>query len=123
MRGRGTTVNRRRCERSSMKDKARAVLRRFEQGAPLVGEDAIRSVASLDQVSPFLVIMQAYSLWAYEATSWRPEEGDRVAEVVRGLFSDSAAAGFVGTVEDATVLTQAVFGDFDAAKRAEAAGV
>lgn len=106
-----------------MKDEARAVLRRFERGIPLAGEDGVRSAASLDQVSPFLVIMQAYSLWAAEATSWRPEEADRVAEVVRGLFSDSAAAGFAGTVEDATVLTQAVFGDFDAAMKVEAAGL
>ncbi|MER5908526.1 MULTISPECIES: DUF3710 domain-containing protein [Streptomyces] len=103
-----------------MKNEARAILRRFEQGRAVVSEDGDYSAASWHRLSPPLVIAQAYCLWVLESVDWQPDEVDRVEEVVRGLFSDPGVARFMGTVDDAVLVTRGVLGDHDAAAEADA---
>nr|WP_168504049.1 DUF3710 domain-containing protein [Streptomyces sp. S1D4-11]QIY92950.1 DUF3710 domain-containing protein [Streptomyces sp. S1D4-11] len=106
-----------------MKDEARAILRQFEQGEPSVSEDGRRTAAAWDHVSPTAVIAHAYGLWVHEKAAARPGGGDRLEEVVRGLFPDADGDRFAGTADDAVLLTRGLLGDFDAGAEADAKGL
>ncbi|MGW4982082.1 DUF3710 domain-containing protein [Streptomyces mirabilis] len=106
-----------------MKDEARAILRQLEQGDPIFSEDGRRTAAAWDHVSPTAVIAHAYGLWAHEMAAARPGGGDRLEEVVRGLFPDSGGNRFAGTADDAVLLTRGLLGDFDAGAEADAKGL
>ncbi|MFF7889120.1 DUF3710 domain-containing protein [Streptomyces sp. NPDC020794] len=106
-----------------MQDEARAILRQFEQGEPIVSEDGRRTAAAWDHASPIAVIAHAYGLWAHEMEAARPSGGDRLEEVVRGLFPDAGGDRFAGTADDAVLLTRGLLGDFDAGAEADAKGL
>ncbi|MFG2732529.1 hypothetical protein [Streptomyces canus] len=92
-------------EDQNMKDEARAILRRFEQGEPLTSADSRCVTAAWDHVSSTAVIAQAYGLWVHETAARQPGGGDRVEEVVRDLFLNVDAERFVGSADGAVLLT------------------
>ncbi|MFF1605494.1 DUF3710 domain-containing protein [Streptomyces mirabilis] len=69
------------------------------------------------------MIAHAYGLWAHEMAAARPGGGDRLEEVVRGLFPDAGGNRFAGTADDAVLLTRGLLGDFDAGAEADAKGL
>jgi hypothetical protein len=110
-------------EDQNLKDEARAVLRRFEQGEPLTSEDGRRVTAAWDHVTATAVIAQAYGLWVHETAARQPTGGDLVEEVVRDLFLNVDRERFAGTADGAVLLTRGLLGDFDAGAEADAKGL
>jgi hypothetical protein len=106
-----------------MKDEARAIVRRFEQGEPITPEDGRCATAAWDHVSSTAVIAQAYGLWVHETAARLPSGGDRVEEVVRDLFLNIDAERFGSSADDAVLLTRGLLGDFDAGAEADAKGL
>jgi hypothetical protein len=115
-----------------MKDKARAILRRFERGEAIVVEDGERPPAVWGHVSSTMVISAAYVLLVYEESAARLgpedriEEGERlrlVDRVVRDLVVGPGAERFTGSADDAVLWTRGCFGDFEAAAEADVRGV